>query len=345
MKRIKWGSVLMAGILCMSTLAGCGFTPINAPTEQEVINEQDYDGEVALILSQKDDEFLSYLDQAAKAAASAKDCNLYSVDCDGDMYRQIEFVQTAVENQVGAVIVELVDDSCAQEVIDAAGDTPVIFLNRIPQDVDLLDDTHVYVGSNESEAGELQGEELVSYFEEKDQDSINYLMFRGTKGLVNTTQRSESVLKTLEDAGIEATAVVEPMDCDYSRSSAKKKMDMLLDDGLDMSTVDCIIANNDAMALGVIESLEENDIDTTDIAIVGVDGTNAGLKAIRQGQMTATVYQDAAGQASACVQMAINLALGSDFMTGVNYEQDAENSSIVWVPFELVTLENVNDFH
>ena len=345
MKKIKFASMLLAGILCMGTMVGCGFTPINAPTEDEVKNAQKYDGEIALIISQKDDEYLSHLDQAVKAAADVKGCDLYSVDCNNDIDREIKLVQDAVKKQAGAIIIEVIDDARVQDIIDAAGDTPVVFINRTPKDTSILDETHVFVGSNEDESGKLQGEALADCLKKQKKTDVNYLMFKGTEGMVHTKMRSENALKALTEAGIHAQAAAEPVYCDFSRDKAKAEMDAMLADGLDMSTVDCIISNNDSMALGVIESLEKNKIDFSNIDIVGIDGTNAGMRAIRDGAMAATVYQNAAAQASTSVQLAINLALGSDLMIGVEHEQDKDNEFMIWVPFETVTIDNVDDFH
>ena len=111
-----------------------------------------------------------------------------------------------------------------------------------------------------------------------------------------------------------------------------------------MSKVDCVIANNDAMALGALESLRQNGIDTSDILVVGIDGTNAGLTAVSDGTMLATVYQNATGQAIAGVQAAINLATGAELTEGMSYETDEENSNIIWVPFEKVTADNVAEY-
>lgn len=342
MKLKTWMTSLMTGVLCMGMMAGCGFTPINAEDTAE--ESTAFDGELRLILSQKD-EYLSYLDQATKASADAHDCALTSLDCGGDMDRQIEYVQAAAESDVGAILIVLADDTRADEVVEAAGDKPVVFVNRIPQDESVLDETHIYVGSDEDKSGEYQGKALVEYFQEQGKDSVNYLLFKGTEGLIHTTKRSERVIQTLEDAGIALTAAKEPIDCGYDRAKAMEQMTVMLAEGLDISTIDCIIANNDAMALGVIEAFKQNEVDMSEIAIVGIDATNAGLAAVSDGQMLATVHQDAVGQASAAVQAAINLASDADLMEGINYEQDEDNNAVIWVPFELVTAENVDEFY
>ena len=118
----------------------------------------------------------------------------------------------------------------------------------------------------------------------------------------------------------------------------------MLAEDVEMENIDAIISNNDAMACGVIEALNQNKVSYVDIAIVGVDGTNSGIQAVANGEMLATVYQNATGQASAAVQAAINLANGKSFAEGISYDADEDNASIIWVPFELITADNVSDY-
>lgn len=343
----KWTAALLTGVCCMTAMTGCAkFTPLNAPVEEETsvaAEDTAYRGKLTLVVSQRD-EYLTYLDQAAKAAAEARGCSIESFDCGGDMNKQIQYVQTAAESGSKAILVVLADDARADEVVQAASEAKVVFVNRIPQDLSVLDENHVYVGSNEDECGAFQGEQLVEYLKRENKTSVNYLLFKGTEGLVHTKKRSEGALKALEAAGIQATPAAEPADCGYDRSKAMEHMAVLLADGLDMKNVDCIIANNDAMALGVIEALRQNDIDPNSVAIIGVDGTAAGLQAVRDGEMIGTVYQNAIAQASGAVQAAINLVSEAELMNEISFEQDKGNPSIIWVPFQPVTPHNITDF-
>lgn len=338
MKMKKWMAMLLAGAMCAGMMAGCG-----SSTDEPQASDTTFDGSISFIISHKD-EYLGTLDQAAKASAESKGFSLTSTDCADDMDRQIDYVRAAAQNDADAIIIVLADDTRADEVIEAAGDTKIVFLNRIPQDESVLDENHVYVGSNEDDSGTYQGEMLADALKEKGKDSVNYLLFEGTAGLIHTTKRSEGVLKALDAAGITATPAADAVDCGYDRAKAMDQMTVMLADGMDMSTIDCIIANNDAMALGVLESLRQNEIDTSDILVVGVDGTNAGLQAVSDGSMVATVYQNAVGQATAGVQAAINLASGADLMEGISYETDEENENIIWVPFEKITADNVAEY-
>lgn len=340
MKMRKWMAMLLAGTMCAGMLAGCG---ASAEDGSGIAEAKAYEGEMTFVISHKD-EYLGALDQAAKSAAEASGVTLTTVDCADDMDKQIEYVKAAEVGGANAIMVVLADDTRADEVVEAAGDMKVVFVNRIPQDLSVLDEDHVYVGSDEEFSGTYQGEMLAEQLKAQGKDSIRYIMLQGTEGLVHTTKRSENVLKALSDAGIQATAATEPVDCDYDRNTAMNEMSVMLANDVDMDDIDVIISNNDAMALGALEALKQADEDLSDVAVVGVDGTNAGLEAIANGEMLATVYQNAVGQASASIQAAINLASGMDVMNDISFEADADNSAVIWVPFELVTADNVEDY-
>ncbi len=341
MKVKKLMALLLAGVMCIGAAAGC--TPINAEPEEEQTSEA-YQGKLTMLCGTKD-EFLSYLDQSARSYAEARGCELDTIDCGESIDTQIQYVSAAVSEGAKAIIIITADNTRTQDLIDAAGDVPLVFVNRCPADTSLLDETHVYIGSNEMESGAFQGEALVQYAKAAGKDELRYLMFKGNEGHDSTINRSEGVLKALKDAGITATPVTDPITCDFSRNTAIQKMDSLLADGLDMSTVDAIISNNDAMALGAIESCEQAGVDMENIAVVGVDGINDALRAIAEGKMLCTVYQNAPAQASAGVQAAINLAGGQDAFANIGYDTDPDNSSIIWIPFELITAENISDHY
>lgn len=343
MKMKKTLAMLLAGAMCAGMMAGCGSTnSTTKDTGDAAASNKSFDGKISFIISNKD-EFQSDLDQAAKAAAEAKGVELSSVDCAADQDKVNEAIQAAVENGADALMVILADDTRAADAIAAAGDVPIVFVNRIPQDTDLLDDTHVYVGSDEHTSGVMQGEMLAEALKAADKKEINYLMVQGTAGLMHTTLRSEGVLTALKDAGITANAITEPIDCGYDRSTAMQQVEALIAGGLDLSKLDVVIANNDAMAGGAVEAIKQaNNGELGDIMVVGVDGTNAGLAALTNGEMTATVFQNATGQGSVGVQAAINLASGAKVNEGVSYKLE---DNCIWIPFEKITADNVGDYY
>ncbi|ETJ35243.1 ABC-type sugar transport system, periplasmic component, partial [human gut metagenome] len=64
---------------------------------------------------------------------------------------------------------------------------------------------------------------------------------------------------------------------------------------------DCIISNNDEMALGVIDAMEENGIDPSKVPILGLDATPEACKAISNGKMSFSIKQSGEGQGESVI--------------------------------------------
>ena len=358
-KRVVAG--ILAGLFALSTLAGCGNSetdsgstsdsPTTETTEEASDDSATTDdaatgdtasedvGTVTMILALRD-EFLSTLESGAKQAAEEMGIKLNTADAQSDTSKLIQFIETARNDGQKAVIVNMVDPETAQQCVEAAGDMKVVFVNRPPVDTDAtLNENVIYVGSDEMYSGRYQGEWLAEYFKAEGKTEISYILLNGTIGNVSTTQRTESVLKALEDNGITATESTAPLMCDFDRATAQDMITPLLK----TTEYDCIIANNDAMALGAIEALKAEGLDPTTIPVVGIDATEDGRAAVKDGEMGMTVFQDAYGQGFGALLAAKNLIEGNDLNDGSTYEVD-ETGYILWVPFEPVTIDNVTDY-
>jgi len=343
MKKRLFGT-LLAGVLVCGLLTGCGGGSEEGQSSAgEGTGNESASGTgqaITLVLSQRD-EWLSTLDKAAQDAASAAGYSMTSQDALSDSSKQIQYVATAASAGEKAVIVNLVDPNIAGDIIEAAGDMKVVFVNRPPEDMSLLGENAVYVGSDEMTSGYYQGEWLAEFFKEQGKTEIKYILLNGILGQVSTTNRTASVLQALEDAGITATEASAPLACDYDRAEAMTQITPLLTSGV---AFDCIISNNDAMALGAVEALENVGKDPSSVPIVGIDATADGVQAVKSGKMAMTVFQNAVGQGSAAMQVAANMVAGNDIVEGTGYAVDDENRYVIWVPFEPVTPDNVADY-
>ena len=340
-KMNKLAALAVAAVMALS-LAACGGSASSSSSGSGGEAAASGGGDapnITLILSSRD-EFLSTLESGSKAAAEQLGVNLQTQDAQNDPGKMIQFIETAKNNGSDAVIVNMVDPETTQTCIDAAGGLPVVFVNRVPADLSVLTDTAVYVGSDEHDSGRFQGEALAEYFKAKGQTDIKYIMVQGTLGQTSTTLRTESCLKAFEDNGINAVEATAPIVAKYDRAEAQNKIAPLLSSGLEF---DCIIANNDAMAIGCIESCKDNNV-TIDFPIVGIDATADGCQCVVDGTMYMTVFQNAKGQGFGSVQACLNLLNGAPLNEGTEYEVDAETGHVLWVPFEPVTAENVADY-
>ena len=330
---------MLTGIMTKGMLAGCGGSSGNAAGSGEGAADAGSGYNMTLIMSQRD-EFLSSLESASNAAAKENGVALTVQDAQNDMSKQIQFLESAKNAGHQACIVNVVDSDSAQEVVNAAGDMKIVFVNRAPSDISVLNENAVCVTSDETQAGGLQAEYLANYFKEQGKTEIKYILLEGIEGHVSTTLRTQSVLEGLAAAGITATEATAPLAAKYDRAVAMDKISPLL------GTVefDCIISNNDSMALGAIEAMEAKGMDPSSIPIVGVDATADGRRAIAEGKLAMSAYQNPIGQGEGATKAAINLLEGNPINQGTDFEFSEESEYRVNVPFEMVTIDNVADY-
>ncbi len=344
MKLKRTMALLLSGMLCVGALAGCGGSSGDDTGSAASTGGESNGTKVTFIMASRD-EFMSSIEEAMNAAAEELGYTLSVQDAQNDVSKQIQYIETCHNAGEDAAIVLTVDADACQSLIDAAGDMKLVFVNRPPTDYHLLAADNVcYVGSDEDTSGYYQGEWLSNYFKEQNKTDIKYLMVQGTLGQVSTTKRSDGVLKAFEDNGINATEATAPVVADYDRPTAQEMVQPLLSSGLEF---DCIIANNDAMALGAAEACNSVGIDI-DFPIVGIDATADGAQAVKDGTLAMTVFQNPVGQGRGALLAASNLINGDPVNTGMEYELDDDGEDysdhIVWVPFEPVTPENVDEY-
>ncbi len=349
-------AMLLAGALCAGMMAGCGSSSEDTTAADETssgsaaaasTSDSTSDasgGEITLIMASRD-QFLSTLEEAATAAGEEYGYKIVAQDAQNDAAKQIQYIETAVNGGDKAIIVNPVDSDAAQSLVDAAGDTPLVFVNRAPSDLHVLDPENVaFCGSDEYLAGHYQGEYLADYFNKQSKTEISYIMLEGTLGMVSTTKRTQGALDALEENGITATAALEPLVCEWDRAETLDKMGPVLSGG---TQFDCVIANNDEMALGAVEACE-NSGKEIDFPICGIDCTDVGAEAIVAGTMAMTVYQNPVGQGEGAVLACKNLIEGNPVNEGTEFELDdsgeSYSDSMIWVPFEPVTADNVADY-
>ena len=239
-------AALMTSAMMVSMLAGCGSTGGETTTPEGGETAESGDGYSMTLIMSLRDEFLSTLEAGAQAAAEEAGVTLATQDAQNDTGKMLQFIESARNAGDDAVLINLVDAATAQQCIEAAGDMKVVFVNRVPEDTSVLESgKSAAVVSNENQSGGYQGEFLANYFKEKGQTDVRYLMLQGTLGLVHTEQRSASVIQAMKDGGLNPIEAAAPLVAEYDRATAMDMISPLLT----TTEFDCIIANNDAMAV------------------------------------------------------------------------------------------------
>ncbi len=191
------------------------------------------------------------------------------------------------------VCINLVDRTNASQMIDAAQEKGIrlIFFNREPVKQDIFrEDNIYYVGTDPKEVALQQGIAVVDYYEkhQKEMDKngdgvLQYVILEGETGHQDSIMRSEYTLQTIENRGIPLQKLDEDT-ADWFRSRAE----VITEDWIRLygDKIELVLANNDEMALGAIDALKKKNIKA---AVFGVDATEKGKKAVKDGSLCATI--------------------------------------------------------
>ncbi len=323
--RKKLGILLSVVMIGMLALTGCG-------SDSGVASNKDI--KILLVLNQMD-SFRETLVAAARNTAEAEGVQLDFKDAEGSIEKQVNYLKSAEAEGYNVILCSPVSAETVVELKASAGDIPIVFINSCPDEKQLKEGKYVYAGSDEYVAGQFQAEYVLDRLAGRQE--INVVLLKGEKAHSATNGRTKGVKQTLESSGKTINYVFEDY-ADWNQELSKHLFETFLRTG---SPVDCVLCENDSMALGVIEACKEANIDLGTLPVLGVDATADGCAAIKNGEMAFTVCQSGAGQGEAAVKAAIQFAKGEsvDSLEGVS-----EDGKYVWVPFEKVDSTNVSQY-
>ena len=199
------------------------------------------------------------------------------------------------------------------------------------------------MGADAEQSGVMQGElaaEAIKADDRVDRNNdgkIQYVVLEGEAGHQDAIIRTEKVADTLRNEGIELEKLNSGV-ANWNRAQAENRMTQLI--GQFHNQIELVLANNDDMALGAIDAYEKLNITKATYPLFfGIDGTDAGLKAVRDSKMAGTVYNDKEGQAGAMAKLAAALVTGERME-----ELTFENEKYIYLPYRKITSENVQEF-
>lgn len=265
-------------------------------------------------------EFCMRMDNYAKKYCEENNIKYTSYDGNNDANEQLKQVETMITDGVDAIILNPQDADACAACVDAADEAgiPVFGVNTMVNSDKLTS----YVGSQDVGAGEEIMQFMIDYMKK---DAFNIVVLEGPMGQSAQLQRWEGINNVLDkNKGIKILAYDT---ANWSRSEAMTLMETWLTTHGDK--IDAVVAENDEMALGARQAIEDGGYD---IPCIGIDGITDAVAAVKEGRMIASDFQDAEGQISGAIDAAVKV------LGGEEVEKE------IWIPFQMITKDNAAEY-
>lgn len=232
---------------------------------------------LALVVSTLNNPFFVSLKDGAEAQAKKMGFDLIVVDSQNDPAKELSNVEDVVNKGVKALLINPTDSDAVKAAVRTANraDVPVITLDRSANGGKVA--THI--ASDNVAGGKMAGEDIIKLLDGKGKVAE----LQGVPGTSAARDRGKGFHEAIAaDKGIE---LVSSQPADFDRTKGLTVMENILQAHPDIQAV---FAQNDEMALGALKAIEGSG---KKIYIVGFDGTDDGIKAVKAGTMAATVAQ------------------------------------------------------
>jgi ABC-type sugar transport system substrate-binding protein len=288
-------------------------------------------GDIGVTISHSDSN-LAVLVQGMKDEAAKLNQPLQIEFAEGDVNKQLSQVQNFIAAGVDAIVVNTVETSATPTMTKIAAEAgiPLVYVNNTPSDVKELGPKAAFVGSDEYVAGTLQAQEVCRVLKEqgKTQDA-GILVIQGILANETAVLRSKAVHDVAARPECNFMKIIDEQSANWDPVKAQDLMTNWITAGYKPAAV---LANNDEMAIGAVNSLKAAGWNMKDVLVAGVDATKEAMHYMQNGELHVTVFQDALGQGAGSVDAAIKLAKGENVV------------SPMWIPYELVNPANVEKY-
>ena len=266
-----------------------GAEPAPEPAPAPVSSERPL---VGLSVSTQNNPFFVTLVDGARQKANELGIDLVVVDAGDDSAKQTNDIEDLISRNVKVVIVNPVDSSAVAPVM---GDVIKAGIKTISVDRGVDGQTvDCAIASDNVLGAELATNYLVELLGEG-ADVAELVGVEGTSAAIDRGKGFHNVADTKLNVVASQTA-------NFNRAEGLSVMENILQAN---PNVKGVFAHNDEMALGAVEAVGDKEI-----VIIGFDATDDALKAVKDGQMKATVAQQPDLMGATAVENAMKLING-----------------------------------
>ncbi|MGO2508834.1 ribose ABC transporter substrate-binding protein RbsB [Vibrio hibernica] len=234
---------------------------------------------IAIVVSTLNNPFFVSMKDGAEAKAKELGYDLIVLDSQNDPSKELSNVEDLSVRGVKAILINPTDSDAVSNAIRIANraNIPVLTLDRGASRGDVVS----HIASDNVAGGEMAGK----YIMEKVGEKAKVIQLEGIAGTSAARERGEGFMNAVKGSHMDLLA---SQPADFDRTKGLNVMENLLAANGD---VQAVFAQNDEMALGALRAVQASG---KKILIVGFDGTDDGIAAVKRGMLGATIAQQPA---------------------------------------------------
>jgi ribose transport system substrate-binding protein len=235
---------------------------------------------IALVVSTLNNPFFVTLQNGAQAKAKELGYDLVVLDSQNDPAKELANVEDVLNQHIKVLLLNPADSDAAKSSVRAANEkkVPVLTLDRSASGGKVIS----HIASDNVAGGKLAGDLIAKKLGGKG----NVVELQGVPGASAARDRGQGFHKAM--SGAPGIKVVASQPADFDRTKGLNVMENILQA---QPKIDAVFAQNDEMALGAIKAIQAA---KRDIIVVGFDGTDDAVAAIKNGSMYASIAQQPA---------------------------------------------------
>ncbi|MBD1576480.1 ribose ABC transporter substrate-binding protein RbsB [Vibrio sp. S11_S32] len=234
---------------------------------------------LAIVVSTLNNPFFVSMKDGAESKAKELGYKLIVLDSQNDPSKELSNIEDLSVRGVKAILINPTDSDAVSNAIRIANraNIPVLTLDRGASRGDVVS----HIASDNVAGGEMAGK----YIMEKVGEKAKVIQLEGIAGTSAARERGEGFMNVVKNSELDLLA---SQPADFDRSKGLNVMENLLAANGD---VQAVFAQNDEMALGALRAVQASG---KNILIVGFDGTDDGIAAVKRGILGATIAQQPA---------------------------------------------------
>ena len=234
---------------------------------------------LALVVSTLNNPFFVTMKEGAEKKAKQLGYELIVLDSQNDPSKELANVEDLLVRGVKAILINPTDSDAVSNAIRLANqaEVPVLTLDRGATRGEVV----AHIASDNVAGGEMAGK----FISEKIGKNARVIQLEGIAGTSAARERGKGFMNAVKSEKMDLLA---SQPADFDRTKGLNVMENML---ASKPNTQAVFAQNDEMALGAIRAVQASG---KDILVVGFDGTDDGIAAVKRGVLGATIAQQPA---------------------------------------------------